>query len=119
MQRSMFPTSITTLDGARRVPTQAELDHMLYELVRDKLTPDDPDEPERTVPTEAELRQGPRAGHTRPAGTRGNGRTVPRRHAQPAQQGMRHASGERGRWKSKSLALKDRRVASCVERSSD
>ena len=28
---------------------------------------------------------------------------------------MRHASGERGRWKSKSHALKDRRVASCVE----
>ncbi len=56
-KRSIFPTSITTLDGARRMPTEAELDRMLYELVRDKLTPDDPEpEPERTVPTEAELR---------------------------------------------------------------
>ena len=40
------------------MPTQDELDHMLYELVRDKLTPEPPDEPpERTVPTEAELPQ--------------------------------------------------------------
>jgi hypothetical protein len=45
------------MDGERRIPTEAELDHMLYELVRDKLTPDDPEpEPERSVPTEAELR---------------------------------------------------------------
>jgi hypothetical protein len=56
-KRSIFPTSIKTLDGARRVPTEAELDHMLYELVRDKLTPDDSEpDPERTVPSEAELR---------------------------------------------------------------
>ena len=40
------------------MPTQDELDQMLYEPVRDKLTPDPPDEPpERTVPTKTELRQ--------------------------------------------------------------
>jgi hypothetical protein len=43
------------MDGERRIPAEAELDHMLYELVRDKLTPDDP-EPERILPTEADLR---------------------------------------------------------------
>ena len=58
MQRRTFDTTFKALDGQRRVPTQAELDHMLYELVRDKLTPDPPDEPpERTVPTKTELRQ--------------------------------------------------------------
>ena len=58
MQRRTFNTSFKALDGQRRVPSQDELDHMLYELVRDKLTPDPPDEPPgRTVPTEAELRQ--------------------------------------------------------------
>ena len=50
-QRRTFDTTIKALDGQRRVPTQAELDHMLYELVRDKLTPDPPDEPPESVPT--------------------------------------------------------------------
>ena len=46
---------------------------MLYELVRDKLTPDPPDEPPgKTVPTEAELRQRSRdAGPTRPRAREG------------------------------------------------
>ena len=58
LQRRTCATEFKTLHGERRIPTEAELDHMLYELVRDKLTPDDPEpEPERTVPTEAELRQ--------------------------------------------------------------
>ena len=56
--RRTFDTTFKALDGQGRVPTQAELDHMLYELVRDKLTPEPPDEPpERTVPTDANLRQ--------------------------------------------------------------
>jgi hypothetical protein len=57
LQRRTCATEFKTLDGERRIPTEAELDHMLYELVRDKLTPDELEpEPERTVPTEAELR---------------------------------------------------------------
>ena len=57
-QRHTFDTTFKALDGQRRVPPQDELDHMLYELVRDRLTPDPPDEPpERTIPTDAELRQ--------------------------------------------------------------
>jgi hypothetical protein len=57
LQRRTCATEFKMLDGERRIPTEAELDHMLYELVRDKLTYDDHEpEPERTVPTETELR---------------------------------------------------------------
>jgi hypothetical protein len=56
-KRSTFPTSIKTLDGERRVPTEAELDQMLFDLVKDKLGGNDPDPtPGPTVPTDAELR---------------------------------------------------------------
>jgi hypothetical protein len=58
MQRRTFDTRFKALDGQRRVPTQDELDHMLYELVRDKLAAPDPDpDPGPTIPTETELRR--------------------------------------------------------------
>jgi hypothetical protein len=70
-KRSTFPTSIKTLDGERRIPTEAELDHMLYELVRDTLTPMTPTRTRAHRPDRGRAtRPGPRAGHTRPAGPR-------------------------------------------------
>ena len=56
-KRSIFPTSITTLDGATRVPTEAELDRMLFQLVIGQLRgKDTAPAPEPAVPTDAELR---------------------------------------------------------------
>lgn len=57
MQRRAFPPRSKTLGGERSVPTQAELDQMLFDLVIDKLgghaaAP----APEPTIPSEAELR---------------------------------------------------------------
>jgi hypothetical protein len=61
-KRSIFPTSIKTLDGARRVPTEAELDRMLFQLVIGQLRGNDPAPvPEPAVPTDAELRDQARA----------------------------------------------------------
>jgi hypothetical protein len=59
MQRRTFDPTFKALDGQRRVPTQDELDHMLYELVRDKLAEPEP-EPDPnpgTVPSDVELRR--------------------------------------------------------------
>jgi len=57
MQRRAFPTRIKTLGGEKPVPTQAELNQMLFDLVIDKLgghaaAP----AAEPAVPTDAELR---------------------------------------------------------------
>jgi hypothetical protein len=56
-QPCAFPTRIKTLDGRRRAPTEAELDRMLFELVKDKLGADaTAPAPEAAAPTDAELR---------------------------------------------------------------
>jgi hypothetical protein len=61
-KRSTFPTSIKTLDGERQAPTEAELDRMLFELVKDKLGVDaTAPAPEAAIPTDAELRDQARA----------------------------------------------------------
>ena len=57
MQRRTFPTTVKTLDG-KSAPTEAELDRMLFELVRDKFGADVTEAtPEPAVPTDAELRR--------------------------------------------------------------
>jgi hypothetical protein len=65
------------------MPTEAELDRMLFDLVIDQLRGKDP-APVSAVPTDAELRDQARATWPdRPAIT---AREVPWRHAQPAPQ---------------------------------
>jgi hypothetical protein len=59
LQRRTCATEFKTLDGERRIPTEAELDHMLYELVRDKLTPDNPN-PNPGAPSRPRLSYAPR-----------------------------------------------------------
>jgi hypothetical protein len=57
MQRRAPPTRIETFGGKKSVPTQAELDQMLFDLVIDKPGGHAAAQaPEPTIPSEAELR---------------------------------------------------------------
>jgi hypothetical protein len=56
-KRSTFPTRIKTLDGEGQATTEAELDRMLFDIVKRWCTPTPDPEPNRApVPTNAELR---------------------------------------------------------------
>jgi hypothetical protein len=56
-KRNMFPTIIKTRDGERQAPAEAELDRMLFELIKDTLGVDaTAPAPEPAVSADAELR---------------------------------------------------------------
>ena len=58
LQHRTFPTTIKALDGERRVPTEAELDRMLFDMVRRWCGPaDEPEAARFSTPTDAELRR--------------------------------------------------------------
>jgi hypothetical protein len=57
-QRRAFPSTFKALDGKRPAPTEADIDRMLFDMVRRWCGPAADPEPARpAVPTEAELRR--------------------------------------------------------------